>query len=114
MIQLDSSRYIFLQMKKVHEQYLPLIVGLKPTSIGFFYFRFNGCWVVFFIFIQILIEHSASNFANSGDPGQVSGSAACDLGLHCCPTKRTDDHYLLLDQASQNVGLNLDPSCLRF
>ena len=29
-------------------------------SIGTIHFRFNGCWVVFFIFVQILIEHSAS------------------------------------------------------
>ena len=30
-----------------------------PLSIGTVHFCFKGCWVVFFIFIQILIEQSA-------------------------------------------------------
>ena len=34
--------------------------------------------MVFFICIQILIEHSA----NSGDPDQTPRSAASELGLH--------------------------------
>ena len=31
-----------------------------PLSIGSVHFRFNGCWVVVFSFIQTLIEHSVS------------------------------------------------------
>ena len=38
--------------------------------------------MVFFISIQILIEHSARN---SGDPDQTPRCAASDLGLHYLP-----------------------------
>ena len=38
--------------------------------------------MVFFIFIQILIEHMQ---ANSGDPYHMPHSAASGLGLHCVP-----------------------------
>ena len=37
--------------------------------------------MVFFIFIQNLIENSV--LANSGDPDQTPCSAASDLGLQC-------------------------------
>ena len=39
----------------------------KPNGFSQYYqlaqfiFRFKGCWELFFIFIQTLIEHSASN-----------------------------------------------------
>ena len=36
--------------------------------------------MVFFIFPQILIEHSVRN---CGDPDQTPHSVASDLGLHC-------------------------------
>ena len=36
-------------------------------SIGPVHFHFKGCCMVFFIFIQILIEHSVFK-ANSADP----------------------------------------------
>ena len=52
----------------------------------------------FFIFIQILIEHSVSN---SGDPDQTQHSAASDLGLCCLPMSHKKDARLML------VHLNL-------
>ena len=33
--------------------------NFPPLSIGTVHFCCKGCWVAFFIFIQILIEHSA-------------------------------------------------------
>ena len=53
-----------------------------PTIIGPVHFRFNGCWVVCFIFIKILIENSV---ANSGDPDQTPSSAGSDQGMHRLP-----------------------------
>ena len=50
--------------------------------------------MVFFIFIQILIEHSASN---SGDPDQMLHCAAFGLGLHYMylPTSHKKDARLV-------------------
>ena len=55
-------------------------------------FHFKGCTVVFYIFIQISIEHSVSN---SGDPDQTSHSVASDLGLHCLPMFHEKDARLI-------------------
>ena len=44
-------------------------------------FHLKGCWVVVFIFIQILREHSV----NRGDPDQTPRSVESDLVLHCLP-----------------------------
>ena len=49
--------------------------------------------MVFFNFIQILIEHSE---ANSGDPDQTPHYAASDLGLHCLPMSHITDARLTL------------------
>ena len=38
--------------------------------------------MVFFVFIQIFIEHSASKH---GDPDQTPHSVMSGLGLHCLP-----------------------------
>ena len=38
--------------------------------------------MLFFIFDQILIEHSV---VNNGDPDQTPRSAVSDLDLHCLP-----------------------------
>ena len=46
---------IFVQTN-LGEWQFPLFI----LSIGPVYFRFKGFWVVFFIFIQILIDHSVS------------------------------------------------------
>ena len=53
--------------------------------------------MVFFIFIQILIEHSLSKqhrLANCGHPIQTN--AASDLGLHCLPIFHKKDGRLIL------------------
>ena len=34
--------------------------GITLLSIGPVHFCFKGCWVVFILFIQIVIEHSVS------------------------------------------------------
>ena len=55
--------------------------GVSPLlSNGPVHFCFKGCRVVFFIFIQILIENSAHN---SEDPDPSPHSAVSDMGLHC-------------------------------
>ena len=43
-------------------------------------FLFKRCFFVVFNFIQILIEHSASN---SEEPDQMPRTVASDLSLHC-------------------------------
>ena len=45
--------------------------------------------MVFFIFIQVLIENYASK--NSGDPDQTPHSVAPDLGLHFLPMSHKKD-----------------------
>ena len=68
---------------------------LSDLSRFFIWTIFFRCWVLFFLIIQILIGHSASNSANSGDPDQMLGSAACDLGLHCLPPSHKKDARLI-------------------
>ena len=48
--------------------------------------------MAFFIFIQILIEHSE---ANSGYPDQVPCSVVSHLGLHCLPMSHKKDAMLI-------------------
>ena len=57
------------------------------------HYSFKCCWVVFFIFIEIQIEHLK---ANSRGPDQTprsaaSDSAASNLGLHCLPMSHKKD-----------------------
>ena len=54
--------------------------------------------MVFFIFIQILIEHSAS-----GDNDQKPWSAASDLDLHCSPMSHKKDTRLTWVNMSDGV-----------
>ena len=63
-----------------------------PTVIEPVHFLFNGCWVVFFIFIKISIENSVTN---SGDPDQMPHSAASDQGMHCLPMSHKKDDRLI-------------------
>ena len=53
-------------------------MDMPLLSIGPVHFSFKGYWVVFFIFIQILIEHYVSK---QGRPR--SDAVASDLGLNC-------------------------------
>ena len=55
-------------------------------------FPLNGRFVVFFIFIQILIEKADTN---SGEPDQTPQNAASDLGLHCLHTSHKKDARLI-------------------
>ena len=48
--------------------------------------------MVFFIFIQMLIEHSVSY---SGDPDQTPHFAASDLVLHCLSMSHKKDTRLI-------------------
>ena len=56
--------------------YFPLTIN------GWVHFQFQGCWVVFFIFIQILKKLL---LANSGETYQTPPFVASDLVLHCLP-----------------------------
>ena len=53
----------------------------------------------FFIFIQILIEHSVTI---SGDPDQMPFSAVSDLALHCLPMPHKKDTRLIWVNKLQN------------
>ena len=53
----------------------------------------KGCWVVFFIFIQIIIEHSANK---QWRPDQMSLYVASNLGLHYLPMSLKKDASLIL------------------
>ena len=55
--------------------------------------------MLFFIFIQILIEHYASII---GDPDQMPLSAAFGLGLHYLPTSNKNDARLILEKVTSN------------
>ena len=69
-----------------------LINPFKPNGISHFYqfgpvhlnLRVVGWY--FFIFIQILIEHTVSIAANSGGTDKMPPSVASDLSLNCLPT----------------------------
>ena len=49
--------------------------------------------MVFFIFIQILIQNILK--ANSRDPDQIQPSVVSDLGLHCLPMSHKKDVRLI-------------------
>ena len=55
----------------------------------------KGCMVVFFIFIQILIEHSVLNNGEYSDPDQMPHSVESDLGLHCLLMSNKKDARLM-------------------
>ena len=52
------STYCF-GFEHVH-QTLTHLSQIEFLLIGTFHFHFKGCWVAFFVFIKILIEHSVS------------------------------------------------------
>ena len=73
--------------------------------------------MVFFIFIQILTQHSV----NSGVPDQTPQNGVSDLGLHCLPMShnkdvRHSDTYLFIVYSCQccNVVLFFCCCCLLF
>ena len=49
--------------------------------------------MIFFIFIQILIDHSV---VNSRYPDKMLRSVASDLGLHCLPMPIKKDAIMLI------------------
>ena len=55
--------------------------------------------MVFFIFIQILIEH----YVSSEDPDQMPS----DLGLHCLPMSRKKEAWLIWVKNLTNVTLTI-------
>ena len=59
-------------------------------SIGLAHFSFKGWLVVFFIFIQILIQYFVSK--HCGDTDKMPRS---DLGLHCLPMSNKKDARLI-------------------
>ena len=65
------------------------------------HFRFKGCWVVVFLFIQIFKEHG-------DDPCQTPHSAASDLGLHCLPMSHKKDAWLLCVKSRFQYGDHTD------
>ena len=74
--------------------------------------------MVFFIFIQILIEHSA----NSGDPDQTPHHAASGLGLHCLHMSHKKDARLMWVKdlgliklfLNEELGLSLEIKIISF
>ena len=54
---------------------------------------FKGCLMVFFIFIQILIENSVSQ--KWRPTSEVICPAASDLGLHCLPVSHKKETRLM-------------------
>ena len=77
-----------------------------PLSIGRVHFQTNGCWVAFFIFIQVLKEIL---FANSGEPDQVPRFVASNLVLHCLPLsqKRTLVRFIWVKDQNAEFQLAL-------
>ena len=66
------------------------LMEFSTLIIGPGHFRYETCWVIFFIFIQISIAPSV------GKQWRLEPfSVACGSVLHCClrPTKRTLDLY---------------------
>ena len=66
----------------------PLLMEFPILPIGTVHFRFKGCWVVFFIFIQILTEQSVSEQLR---PEQTAHPVVSDLGLHCLVVSHKKD-----------------------
>ena len=59
-----------------------MLNGIYLLSVGPAHIRFKGCWLLFLISIQFLLN---IQLANSGDSDQTLRSAASDLGLYCLP-----------------------------
>ena len=64
-------------------------MDLPLLSKGRVNFQIKGCQVVFFIFIQIVKQHSVNKHLRN--PAQTPRSVVSDLGL--CPLKRTLGWY---------------------
>ena len=60
--------------------------------------------MVFFIYIQILIEHSVSN---SGDPDQTPLYVASDMGLRCLLMSHKKDARLIWVKQSRSCFENI-------
>ena len=68
--------------------------------------------MLFFIFIQILIEFSV--YPNKGDPDQMlQNAAASDLGLHCLPMSHKKDKGLFDPQAIKLFSFSTQLSFFR-
>ena len=53
--------HLILQLNNAHMPLNPFEPnGISHSSIGLVHFHFKGCWLIIFIFIQIVIEHSVS------------------------------------------------------
>ena len=63
-----------------------------PLSIGRIHFKFMGCWVVSFNFIQISKVHSVSKQCRTGL--DVSDLVTSDLVLHSLPLSHNKDARL--------------------
>ena len=63
----------------------------KPNSISH-YVDFKGCWMVFCIYIQILIEQSV---CKQWRPDQTPHFVVSGLGLHCLPMYHKMDAMLI-------------------
>ena len=67
--------------------------NFPPLLIVPIHFRFKGCWVVFFIFIQIFKETSVTS--KQCKPDQMPPFAASGLVLHCLPMSHKNDARLI-------------------
>ena len=65
--------------------------NIPALSIGTVHYCFKGCWVFFFFFFQILIEHSKSK---QWKPDQMLQNAASGLFLHCLAMSHKKDARL--------------------
>ena len=72
---------------------------------------FKGCCVIFFIFIQIKIQHFSSK---QWRPDQIQRSVASDLGLHCLPMSHKKDarlnentNTMAMDLSVQSLNMTL-------
>ena len=69
--------------------------GISHSSIGLVHYRFKGCWVVFFNFIQILIGYSVSKQWRPWSDAAFCGVWSSDLGMHCLPMSHKKDARLI-------------------
>ena len=64
---------------------------------------FKGCWLVFFIFTQILIGYSVSKQWRLWSDATL---VASDLGLHCFPMslKKDEKHNIWVNKQNQKIN----------
>ena len=74
--------------------------------IGPIHFRFNGCCVVVFIFIQILIDYC-------GGSDQARRSATSDLGLHCLPRSNKKDARLKWVKSEMKHAVDIEQKTIQ-